>query len=67
MHGCTYRSVCYSCLYVFRCIAAVPRTTDKQICLVGKVAEDPTVVEAAGTFGVPVVTSSTGKINMLRF
>lgn len=42
------------------CFSAVPRTTDKQICLVGKVAEDSAVVEAAGTFGVPVVTSSTG-------
>lgn len=40
--------------------AAVPRTTDKQICLVGKAAEDPAVVEAANTFAVPVVTSTTG-------
>lgn len=46
-------------MWIFH-IAAVPRTVDKQICLVGKVTEDPTVVEAADSFGVPVVVSATG-------
>lgn len=45
--------------------AAVPRTVDRQICLVGKAADDPAVVEAAGTFGVPVVTSITGIITSI--
>lgn len=49
----------------FFCVAAVSRTTDKQICLVGKAAEDPAVLDAARTFGVPVVTSTTGKTSYL--
>lgn len=48
------------------CFPAMPRITDKQICLVGKAAKDPDVIEAAGTFGVPVVTSLTGIISSVH-
>uniref|UniRef100_A0A0K8TS04 Putative guanine nucleotide exchange factor pebble n=1 Tax=Tabanus bromius TaxID=304241 RepID=A0A0K8TS04_TABBR len=41
-------------------ISQTPSPDNLRICLVGQVAEDTATVDAAQTFGVPVITSETG-------
>lgn len=41
-------------------ISPSPSPENLRICLLGDVVNDPETVEAAHTFGVPIVTSETG-------